>query len=125
MPEFLSPLPDSPIIGFTILLLVTLTVPPLFERLRLPGLVGLLMAGIILGPSVTGLLSPDGELEKLLSDVGKIYLMFVAGLEIDLRDFKSTRNRSLGFGFTTFAVPMVVGIALSLAFGFGWVKAIL
>lgn len=125
MPELFSPLPDSPIIGFTILLLVTLTVPPLFERMRLPGLVGLLAAGVLLGPSVTGLLSPDGEVEMLLSDVGKIYLMFVAGLEIDLRDFKTTRNRSLGFGATTFAVPMVAGIALSLAFGFGWVKAIL
>ncbi|MFH7241483.1 MAG: cation:proton antiporter [Spirulina sp.] len=125
MQDFLSPLSDSPIIGFTILLLVTLTVPPLFERLRLPGLVGLLVAGILLGPSVAGLLSPDGELEKLLSDVGKIYLMFVAGLEIDLHDFKRTRNRSLGFGLATFAIPMAAGIALSLAFGFGWVKAIL
>jgi Kef-type K+ transport system membrane component KefB/nucleotide-binding universal stress UspA family protein len=125
MSELFSLLPDTPIIGFTILLLVTLTVPPLFERLRLPGLVGLLVAGVLLGPSVTGLLSPDGELEKLLSDVGKVYLMFVAGLEIDLRDFKSTRNRSLSFGFATFAVPMAAGIALSLAFGFGWVKAIL
>ncbi|QQE64193.1 hypothetical protein GFS31_08720 [Leptolyngbya sp. BL0902] len=125
MQNLFSPLPDSPIIGFTILLLVTLTVPPLFERLRLPGLVGLLAAGVILGPSAMGLLSPDGELEKLLSDVGKIYLMFVAGMEIDLRDFKNTRNRSLGFGFTTFAVPLTAGMVLSLAFGFGWVKAIL
>lgn len=125
MQSWFSLLPDTPIIGFTILLLVTLTVPPLFERLRLPGLVGLLAAGVLLGPSVAGLLSPDGEVEKLLSDIGKIYLMFVAGMEIDLRDFKSTRNRSLGFGFTTFAVPLTAGILLSLAFDFGWVKAIL
>ena len=125
MQDLFNLLPDSPIIGFTILLLVTLTVPPLFERMRLPGLVGLLAAGVLLGPSVTGLLNPDGEVEMLLSDIGKIYLMFVAGLEIDLRDFKSTRNRSLGFGFATFAVPMAAGILLSLAFDFGWVKAIL
>ena len=125
MQSWFSLLPDTPIIGFTILLIVTLTVPPLFERLRLPGLVGLLLAGVLLGPSVLGLLNPDGEVETLLSDIGKIYLMFVAGLEIDLRDFKTTRNRSLGFGFTTFAVPLTAGIWLSLAFGFGWVKAIL
>jgi Kef-type K+ transport system membrane component KefB/nucleotide-binding universal stress UspA family protein len=120
-----SNLPDSPIIAFTILLLVTLTVPPIFERLRLPGLVGLLAAGVVLGPSVLGVLNPAGEIETLLSDIGKIYLMFVAGLEIDLRDFKRTRNRSLGFGLTTFAIPLTAGILLSLVFGFDWVKAIL
>lgn len=53
----LSQVPDSPIVGFTILLLVTLVIPPIFERLRLPGLVGLLAAGVILGPSATGLKS--------------------------------------------------------------------
>jgi Kef-type K+ transport system membrane component KefB len=47
MPELFSPWPDSPILGFAILLLVLLTVPPLFERLRLPGLVGLLVAGVL------------------------------------------------------------------------------
>ncbi|MFQ4137620.1 cation:proton antiporter [Nodosilinea sp. PGN35] len=118
-------LPNSPIIAFTILLLVTLIIPPIFERLRLPGLVGLLAAGVILGPSILGLLNPAGEIETLLSDVGKIYLMFVAGLEIDLKDFKRTRNRSLGFGFATFAVPLTAGLLLSRAFGFDWVAAVL
>ncbi|MBD1916799.1 MULTISPECIES: cation:proton antiporter [Cyanophyceae] len=121
----LSFLPDSPIVAFTVLLLVTLIIPPIFERLRLPGLVGLLAAGVLLGPSVAGLLDPAGEVETLLSDVGKIYLMFVAGLEIDLKNFKRTRNRSLGFGFTTFAVPLIAGILLSRIFGFNWITAVL
>jgi Kef-type K+ transport system membrane component KefB/nucleotide-binding universal stress UspA family protein len=121
----LSFLPDSPIMAFTVLLLVTLTIPPIFERLRVPGLVGLLAAGVLLGPSVIGLLDPAGEVETLLSDVGKIYLMFVAGLEIDLRDFKKTRNRSLGFGLATFAIPLTAGLLLSRAFGFDWVAAVL
>ncbi|MBE9140076.1 cation:proton antiporter [Nodosilinea sp. LEGE 07088] len=125
MVGLLSTLPDSPIIAFTVLLLVTLFIPPMFERLRLPGLVGLLAAGVVLGPSVLGLLNPAGEVETLLSDVGKIYLMFVAGLEIDLKDFKRTRNRSLGFGFTTFAVPLIAGMVLSRSFGFGWIAAVL
>ncbi len=125
MNGLLSFLPTSPIMAFTVLLLVTLIIPPIFERLRLPGLVGLLAAGVILGPSVLGLLNPAGEIETLLSDIGKIYLMFVAGLEIDLKDFKRTRNRSLGFGFATFAVPMVAGILLSRGFGFGWIAAVL
>ncbi len=125
MNGLLSALPDSPLIAFTILLLVSLTIPPLFERLRLPGLVGLLAAGVLLGPSVSGLLDPSSEVEKLLSDIGKIYLMFVAGLEIDLRDFKKTRNRSLSFGLATFALPLIAGLGLSRAFNFDWVAAVL
>lgn len=125
MDSLLNALPDSPLVAFTILLLVSVTIPPLFERLRLPGLVGLLAAGVLLGPSVSGLLDPTGDVEKLLSDIGKIYLMFVAGLEIDLQDFRKTRNRSLTFGSATFLVPMIVGILLSRSFGFDWVAAIL
>ena len=125
MDGLLNALPDSPLVAFTILLLVSVTIPPLFERLRLPGLVGLLAAGVLLGPSVGGLLDPTGDVEKLLSDIGKIYLMFVAGLEIDLQDFRKTRNRSLTFGSATFLVPMIAGIVLSRSFGFDWVAAIL
>ena len=112
MEGLLNQVSDSPIVAFTVLLMVTLTIPPLFERLRLPGLVGLLAAGVLLGPSALGLLSPDGEIEKLLSDIGKIYLMFVAGLEIDLQEFKKNRNRSLGFGILTFLLPLLAGMTL-------------
>lgn len=121
----LSQISESPIVAFTVLLVVTLTIPPLFERLRLPGLVGLLAAGVLLGPSLLGILNPDGEIEKLLSDIGKIYLMFVAGLEIDLKEFKKNRNRSLGFGMLTFAIPLAGGIALGRLFGYDWVAAVL
>ena len=103
---FLDQLPNSPIVTFTVLLLAVLIVPPVFERLRLPGLVGLLVAGVVLGQDGLRLLDPDTETMKLLSDIGKIYLMFVAGLEIDLAQSRRTRNRSLGFGFATFAVPL-------------------
>jgi Kef-type K+ transport system membrane component KefB len=125
MDGILSLFSDSPIMAFTVLLLVTLTIPPLFERLRLPGLVGLLAAGVLLGPSMLGLLSPDGEIEKLLSDIGKIYLMFVAGLEIDMQEFKKNRNRSLVFGAFTFIIPLVGGMALGRLFDYGWVSSVL
>ena len=115
----------SPIAGFTILLLVILVVPPIFERLRLPGLVGLLAAGVVLGPDGLGLLSPEAETMKLLSDIGKIYLMFVAGLEIDLEDFRKNKNRSLGFGIATFLIPLIFGAMVGRFFGFGWNPAIL
>lgn len=115
----------NPVVSFTILLLVSLTVPPLIERLKLPGLVGLLMAGIALGPHGLSLLDPSSETIKLFSDIGKIYLMFVAGLEIDMQAFRRTRNRSLGFGLATFACPLLVGTLVGLIFHFGWNAAIL
>ncbi|MGP1385605.1 MAG: cation:proton antiporter domain-containing protein [Thainema sp.] len=118
-------LPNSPLISFTILLLVILTVPPIFERLRLPGLVGLLFAGVVLGSDGLGLLDPDSETTKLLSDIGKIYLMFVAGLEIDLDEFRKTKERSLGFGFATFLVPLIAGTLIGQLFGFGLNASIL
>ncbi|NES05111.1 MAG: universal stress protein [Okeania sp. SIO2F4] len=118
-------LSQNPIFTFTILLLVILTLPPLFERLRLPGLVGLLVAGIILGGDGLKLLDPETETMKLLSDIGKVYLMFVAGLEIDLIEFKKNQDRSLGFGIATFLFPLITGTLIAQIFGLGWNAAIL
>lgn len=118
-------LPESPLIEFTILLLVSLTIPPLFERLRLPGLVGLLVAGIILGNDGLQVLNKDSETMKLLSEVGKIYLMFVAGLEIDLEEFRKKKNRAFGFGFATFVFPLLFGIGIAQGFDYGWNASIL
>lgn len=118
-------LAENPIVTFTILLMVILTVPPLFEKLRLPGLVGLLVAGVILGQSGLKLLNSDTETMKLLSEIGKVYLMFVAGLEIDLKQFRQTKNRSMGFGFLTFIVPMITGILIGRLFDFGWNASVL
>jgi len=120
-----SSLPDSPLIEFTILLLVSLIIPPIFERLRLPGLVGLLVAGIILGNDGLQLLDKDSETMKLLSDIGKIYLMFVAGLEIDLEEFRKKKNRALSFGLATFVFPLLIGLGIAQGFDFGWNASIL
>jgi Kef-type K+ transport system membrane component KefB/nucleotide-binding universal stress UspA family protein len=125
MERLISQIPDSPLISFTILLLVTLTIPPIFERLRLPGLVGLLVAGICLGPEGLRLLSADSETMSLLSDIGKIYLMFVAGLEIDLAEFRKTKNRSLGFGIATFLIPLAIGTLVGIIFSMGLNSSIL
>ncbi|NET40451.1 cation:proton antiporter [Okeania sp. SIO2B3] len=118
-------LPNNPIVVFTILLLVILTIPPIFERLRLPGLVGLLVGGVVLGPHGLQLLNSETETMKLLSDIGKIYLMFVIALEIDLEQFNKTRNRSIGFGLITFFIPIIAGIIVGRIFGFGWNASIL
>lgn len=115
----------NPLLTFTLLLLVALILPPIFERIRLPGLVGLLFAGVVLGTNGLGLLDAKSETMKLLSDIGKIYLMFVAGLEIDLEEFRKTKERSLGFGMATFLVPLIIGTAIARLFGMGWNASIL
>ncbi|NER37840.1 MAG: universal stress protein [Oscillatoria sp. SIO1A7] len=125
MEQILEVLQNNSIFTFTILLAVILTIPPLFERLRLPGLVGLLVAGVVLGPNVLKFLNPDSEILKLFSDIGKIYLMFVAGLEIDLEEFRKKKNRSLGFGIATFLLPLIIGTLVGRIFGLGWNAAIL
>ena len=116
---------DSPIVTFTILLLVILTIPPIFEKLKLPGLVGLLVAGVVFGTDGLDLLDYQSESIKLLADIGKIYLMFVAGLEIDLEDFRNNENRALGFGFLTFSIPLIMGIVVGLYFDLGLNASIL
>jgi Kef-type K+ transport system membrane component KefB/nucleotide-binding universal stress UspA family protein len=121
----LNLLTDSPLIAFTILLTVIFTVPPIFERLRLPGLVGLLLAGIVLGQNGLKLLDSESETMNLLSDIGKLYLMFVAGLEIDLEQFRKTKNRSIGFGTLTFLVPLIAGILVGRLFNFSWNSSVL
>ncbi len=116
---------NNPLVAFTLLLLVILTLPPIFERLRLPGLVGLLFAGIVLGSNGLGLLDAKSESMKLLADIGKIYLMFVAGLEIDLDEFRKKKDRSLGFGIATFLIPLAFGTLAGQLFGMGLNASIL
>ena len=111
---------SEPIVPFAVLLLVILTVPILFERLKLPGLVGLLAAGVLIGPNGLHLLNREMPTLKLLSDIGLLYLMFVAGLEVDIEQFRNKKNRSIGFGSLTFAIPLIAGTILGRLFGFSW-----
>lgn len=116
---------SEPIVSFAILLAVILIVPLCFERLRMPGILGLLAAGVVLGPNGLDLLQSDSETMTLLSDIGLVYLMFVAGLEIDLAQFQATKHRSIGFGIFTFLVPAITGTLVGQLFGFGWNASIL
>jgi len=116
---------SEPIVPFAILLLVILSVPILFERFKVPGLVGLLAAGVLLGPNGLKLLDNEMPVMKLLSDIGLLYLMFVAGLEVDIQQFRKKKHRSLGFGSLTFAVPLIAGIIVGRIFSFDWNASVL
>ena len=101
------PLSDETLV-FTLLLVVILAAPLLAERLRVPDLVLLLLAGTVLGPNGFHVLARDRAI-TLFGTVGLIYIMFLAGLEIDLHRFLGTRRRSLTFGLLTFAIPQGLG----------------
>lgn len=116
---------NEPIVPFAILLVVILVVPIFFEKLKLPGLVGLLAAGVLLGTNGLNVLQNDLPTMELLSDIGLVYLMFVSGLEVDMEQFRRTKNRSLVFGTFTFLVPLIMGTLVGRVFGFGWNASIL
>lgn len=106
-------------------MLLILGVPLLFRRLRLPGLVGLIVAGAVVGPHALGILARDATFE-LLGTVGLLYLMFVAGLSLDLNQFARLRTRSLIFGLISYTIPQGLAVALSMPLlGFDWMQALL
>ena len=121
----LSHLMHNPVGIFALLVAITVLVPPLFRRLGLPDLVGLLLAGVVAGPHMLQWLHPEGETISLLSDIGAIYLLFTVGLEIDLEEFQRVKNRSMVFGLLTFALGAATGIAIGLLFGFPLVPCLL
>lgn len=115
----------DPILIFTLLALTMLVLPLLAERLRIPDLVLLLGAGALLGPNGLGLLARNSAI-TLFGSVGILYIMFLAGLEIDLHRFAKTRARCVVFGLLTFAVPQVVGtLAGRFVLEFAWPTALL
>jgi Kef-type K+ transport system membrane component KefB len=115
---------ESPVAVFLTIMAVILITPLLSERVRLPGIVGLILGGILVGPHGLGLLA-TGRVIELLSTVGLIYLMFSAGLEIDLRQFSRVRNKAMLFGMFTFTFPLLSGIALGRGWRLNWGSAVL
>ena len=115
----------EPIIPLAILLIVILTVPIIFERLKLPGLVGLVLSGIALGPNGWNFFSTESPVISLLSGIGLVYLMFVAGLNVDLEQFRRRKNRAIGFGTLAFSIPLLMGITIGRIFNFDWNSSIL
>jgi len=99
---------------FAIAMIVLFTVPPLCRRIRLPAVVGLMAAGVVLGPYGLKFAPRHGEAAEFFADVGKLLLMFFADLEIDLEQFGRTRNRSIGFGLLTFSFPLLAGALVAI-----------
>lgn len=98
----------DPILVFSLILAIILLAPILLRKLNIPGIIGLILAGVIIGPHGLYVLEQNSAVD-LFSTIGLLYIMFIAGLELDLNEFNSHRNRSLLFGFFTFIIPLGVG----------------
>jgi Kef-type K+ transport system membrane component KefB len=116
--------PDSAEWTFFVAALVLLAGPVVAERLRLPGLVGIVLGGALVGPFVLDWIAREGIIDSL-GDLGLLYLMFLAGLELDLDEFQRNRRPALTFGALTFSLPFVLGLLLVLPFGYGFATAAL
>jgi len=109
--QFISlPLTD-PVLLFAVVLLIILLAPLVFGKLHIPQIVGLIIAGILCGENGFGLFSSETGFE-LFGQVGMLYIMFIAGIDMDMNDFIHNRNKSLVFGAYTFLIPVVLGFAV-------------
>ena len=98
----------NPVLILALTLLIILFSPLLFKRFRIPGIIGLIISGVLIGPNFFHIIESTNSFE-LLSKTGLLYIMFLAGLEIDMQEFSSNRSKSLVFGAFTFIIPIVIG----------------
>ena len=110
--EFHLPL-RNPVLVFSLMLFIILLSPILLRRLKIPAIIGLIISGVIIGPHALGLIGiktmeSEGSI-KLFSTIGLLYIMFIAGLELDLNDFRKHLKKSVVFGALTFFIPITLG----------------
>ena len=105
--EFHLPL-TNPVLVFSVVLFIILMSPILLRKLNIPGIIGLIISGVIIGPHGLNVLEKNAAVD-LFSTIGLLYIMFIAGLELDMHEFRIHRKKSFVFGFFTFAVPLAIG----------------
>ena len=104
---------ENPVLIFALILFIILFAPILLNKLRIPHLIGLIIAGAVIGPHGLNFVMRDSSI-ILFGTVGLLYIMFLAGLEIDRREFKKNSWKSLWFGIFTFTIPMGLGLLASI-----------
>ncbi|MGH9997625.1 MAG: cation:proton antiporter, partial [Nitrososphaeraceae archaeon] len=109
-------------ISVVIILVATRLLGEFSQRLRLPPLVGELAAGIIIGPYVLKLVTPDESL-NVISDLGVFFLMLLAGLQMDPREIRKAGLRGGILAVIAFSLPYVGGFGIATLFGLGIVQS--
>ena len=109
--------PHGPVLEFLLLFAVILLGPIVFSRFGLPGLIGLVIGGFAIGSHGLGLIHAGNQTIPELGKLGLLYLMFVAGLELDLQVMKEYRRGAVIFGLIAFIVPGALGMSVGLLLG--------
>lgn len=122
--QFDLPLED-PVLKFLVVLIIILSAPLLLNKIKVPHLLGLIIAGAAVGPNGFNVLTRDSSI-VVTGTTGLLYIMFLAGLEIDMAEFKKNKWKSLGFGAYTFVIPFIMGIvAAHYILDFNWLTSFL
>ena len=122
--DFHLPVTD-PVWIFFIVMTIILFAPMLLGRLRIPHIIGMILAGILVGEFGFNILERDSSFE-LFGKVGLFYIMFLAGLEMDMEDFRKNKVKGMVFGLLTFIIPMALGIWSSMSLlDFGFTSSVL
>ena len=100
---------------FLLVLLIILFAPILLNKLRIPHIIGMILAGLAIGEHGFNILARDSSFE-LFGKVGLYYIMFLAGLEMNMGDFKETRNKALVLGLLAFIVPIGIGFVANVSY---------
>lgn len=114
----------NPVMRFLVILIIILFAPILLNRIKIPSLLGLIIAGAIIGPFGFHLMERDSGI-ILSGTAGLLYIMFLAGLEIDLSDFVKNSTKSLVFGMYTFWIPMLLGTIAGRLLMYSWPTSLL
>ena len=115
----------SSLLILTLVIGIIWFVPLVCRKIHVPSIVGFILAGIVIGPSVLNIVN-EGPTIKILGSLGMLYIMFQSGSEIDINDFKQYKYRSLFFGLCTFFIPFALGIITSrFLLPYGWLSSLL
>ena len=110
---------------FFLVLIIILFAPMILGRLRIPHIIGMILAGVVVGKFGFNILERDSSFE-LFGKVGLYYIMFLVGFEMDMDDFKKNRTKGLIFGMFTFLIPMGLGIWSSMSMlDYGFLTSVL
>ncbi len=99
----------DPVLIFALILVIIFISPLLLRRFNVPGIIILIVSGIIIGPNGLNIIENNGAID-LFSTIGILFLMFIAGLNLDQQQFRRTRYKSLLFGIFTYVIPFVIGL---------------
>ena len=115
----------SPLFILTLVIGIIWFVPIVCRKIHVPSIVGFILAGIVIGPSVLDIVGESPTI-KILGSLGMLYIMFQSGSEMDINDFKQYKYRSLFFGLCTFFIPFGLGLITSrYLLPYGWLPSLL